>query len=116
MSTRHWNSCGLLYFLYRQHLDETKFFKQLFTEFNERYDLPNEPLNRILGGPDEDGLFTSEKDCLFSYFNLCAEELVFYNAGYIHQYVWYSWNQGMQQFFRNLRIKADWYYGFPAQC
>jgi hypothetical protein len=115
---------GFVYFLYRQHLDETKLFKQLFTEFNKRYDLLNEPLNRILGAPDEAGLSTSEKDCLFSYFNLCAEEFVFYNAGYIDRYVWYSWNQGMKQFFRNPRIKALWkeecradsYYGFQAPC
>lgn len=115
---------GFVYFLYRQHLDETKLFKQLFTEFNARYDQLNEPLNAILRGPDEGGLSTSEKDCLFSYFNLCAEESVFYSAGYIDQCVWDAWNQGMKQFFRNPRIKALWneestadsYYGFQAPC
>jgi hypothetical protein len=28
---------GLTYFLYRQHLDETRLFKELFVEFTERY-------------------------------------------------------------------------------
>jgi hypothetical protein len=113
---------GLVYFLYRQHLDETKLFKQLFTEFNARYDRLNDDLNRILESTDDGALSTSEKHCLFSYFNLCAEESVFYNAGYIDQYVWDAWNRGMKEFFRNRRIKSLWdeecradsYYGFQA--
>ncbi len=32
---------GFTYFLYRQHLDETKLFKELFAEFNHRYDALN---------------------------------------------------------------------------
>jgi len=36
---------GFVYFLYRQHLDETKLFKELFLEFNKRYDALNNKLN-----------------------------------------------------------------------
>src|SRR5271170_1686655 len=36
---------GFTYFLYRQHLDETKLFKELFAEFNARYDALNDDLN-----------------------------------------------------------------------
>jgi hypothetical protein len=42
---------GLTYFLYRQHLDEAKLFKELFAEFNARYDALNDDLNTILFGP-----------------------------------------------------------------
>src|SRR5271154_7203140 len=35
------------YFIYRQHLDEAKFFRELFTEFNRRYDALNENLTAI---------------------------------------------------------------------
>lgn len=111
---------GLTYFLYRQHLDEAKLFKELFTAFNIRYDALNDDLNSILSGPREGMLSASEREHLFSYFNLCAEEYFFYKAGYIDRRVWDSWYRGMKVFFRHPRIQALWeedcmadsYYGF----
>ncbi|HEV3254289.1 MAG TPA: hypothetical protein VG033_07765 [Candidatus Acidoferrales bacterium] len=115
---------GLTYFLYRQHLDETKLFKELYTDFNKRYDSMNDHLNSILFGPPEGPLSVGERECLFSYFNLCAEEYFFYTVGYIDYRVWESWCRGMKVFFNHPRIqtlweqdcKADSYYGFrPPQ-
>jgi len=112
------------YFLYRQHLDEAKLFKELFAEFNARYDALNDDLNTILFGPPEGTLSPDEREHLFSYFNLCAEEYFFYKAGYIDQCVWESWYRGMKVFFKHPRIQALWeqdckadsYYGFrPPQ-
>jgi hypothetical protein len=115
---------GLTYFLYRQHLDETKLFKELFLEFNTRYDALNDDLNTILFGPPEGSLSANEREHLFSYFNLCAEEFLFYKAGYIDRQVWEFWHRGMKVFFKHPRIQALWeqdskansYYGFrPPQ-
>src|ERR1035441_7210780 len=78
---------GFTYFLYRQHLDETKLFKELFKEFNARYDALNDDLNTILSGPSEGSLSPDEEKPVFSYFNLCAEEYFFYKAGYIDRRV-----------------------------
>jgi hypothetical protein len=111
---------GLTYSLYRQHLDEAKLFKELFAEFNARYDALNDGLNAILFGSAEGALSAEEKEHLFSYFNLCAEEYFFYKAGYIDGLVWESWYRGMNVFFKHPRIqelwqqdrKADSYYGF----
>jgi hypothetical protein len=112
------------YFLYRQHLDETKLFKELFEEFNRRYDNLNDELNTVLFGPSEGLLSASEREHIFSYFNLCAEEYLFYTAGYIDRLVWESWYRGMKVFFKHPRIQALWeqdckadsYYGFrPPQ-
>ena len=111
---------GFTYFLYRQHLDETKLFKELFVEFNIRYDALNDGLNTILFGPSEGLLSANERDYLFSYFNLCAEEYFFYKAGYIDRQVWEAWYRGMKDFFKHPRIQALWkqdckadsYYGF----
>lgn len=111
---------GFTHFLYRQHLDETKLFKELFTEFNARYDALNDDLNTILFGPPEGSLSADEKEHLFSYFNLCGEEYFFYKAGYIDRLVWESWCRGMKVFFKHPRIQALWdqdckadsYYGF----
>jgi hypothetical protein len=112
------------YFLYRQHLDEARLFKELFAEFNARYDALNDDLNTILFGPPEGLLSAGEREHLFSYFNLCAEEYFFYTAGYIDRRVWESWYRGMKVFFKQPRIQALWeqdckadsYYGFrPPQ-
>jgi hypothetical protein len=111
---------GFIYFLYRQHLDETKLFKDLFVEFNARYDKLNDDLNAILFGPAEGDFTDAEQKVLFSYFNLCAEEYFFYKSGYIDGHVWKSWRRGMHVFFTHPRIrglwnhdcKADSYYGF----
>ena len=115
---------GFTYFLYRQHLDEAKLFKELFGEFNARYDALNNDLNAILFGPPGGSLSANEREHLFSYFNLCAEEYFFYKAGFIDRRVWESWYRGMRLFFKHPRIqelweqdcKADSYYGFrPPQ-
>lgn len=111
---------GFTYFLYRQHLDEAKLFNELFVEFNARYHAQNDDLNAILFGPLEGLLSVDEREHLFSYFNLCAEEYFFYNAGYIDHHVWESWCRGMKVFFKHPRIQALWqqdckadsYYGF----
>jgi hypothetical protein len=111
---------GFFYFVYRQHLDETRLFKDLFVEFNSRYDKLNDELNSILAGPREGELAEKERDRVFGYFNLCAEEYFFYKAGYIDEFVWQSWCRGMNVFFGHPRIrnlwdtdcKADSYYGF----
>jgi hypothetical protein len=111
---------GFTYFLYRQHLDETRLFKELFVEFNARYDKLCEGLNTILFGQCNDRLSAKERDLLFGFFNLCAEEFFFYNIGYIDRHVWEAWSRGMSVFFQNERIRALWdaesktssYYGF----
>jgi hypothetical protein len=99
---------GFFYFVYRQHLDETRLFKELFVEFNARYDKLNDGLNAILSGPREGDLTDRDRKLLFSYFNLCAEEYFFYRAGYIDHDVWKSWFRGMNAFFEHPRIRELW--------
>ena len=114
---------GFVYFLYRQHLDETRLFKELFVEFNKRYDKLNADLNRIASGPVSEPLTETETVRLFDYFNLCAEEFLFYKAGYIDEEVWQSWRRGIAVFTANPRIrnlwvqelKTDSYYGFRLE-
>jgi hypothetical protein len=111
---------GFFYFIYRKHLDETKLFKELFIGFNQRYDSMNDTLNSILNGPPERPLSEDERRGVYRYFNLCAEEHFFYEAGYIDQKVWEAWAKGMSILYKNPRVqevwKNDWaldsYYGF----
>ncbi len=117
---------GLAYFIQQQHLQNTRFFKELATEFNGRYDTQNGRLLRHI--EQESGKpFTPEQTHDFvDYFNLCAEEWLFYKAGYIYEEVWQAWFNGMRQYGRDPRVARLWqeerrtesYYGldFPIEA
>lgn len=111
-------SAGFTHFLYLQHNHNTKIFIELFKEFNERYDSLNDELNKIL--LTSESLESPQIQTLYDYFNLCAEEYLFYKAGFIDENIWQSWNNGMKNFAKDQRICELWekelknnsYYGF----
>ena len=41
-------SAALVHFLYTRHLEETRMFRELFADFNRRYDVLNGALNEIV--------------------------------------------------------------------
>ena len=89
----------------KQNLEETKLFKELFEQFNERYDDMNDNLNQIHEQPSNSPLNKDEKRELFKYFNLCGEEYLYYDKGFICKKVWTAWKTGMEFFRGNKRIK-----------
>jgi hypothetical protein len=111
---------GFVGFLYSQHLQETRLFKELFTEFNQRYDRLNAELNAIRNRPEAVDLEEGDTSLLLDYFNLCAEEYLFFRAGYIDVDVWRSWCRGMKEYDDDPEIHKLWkeeielgsYYGF----
>ena len=111
---------GLVYFMYTQHLQETRLFAELFRQFNERYDKLNGPLNAILLRRTDSMLELSEQQVLYDYFNLCAEEYLYFKSGYIDSEVWASWLRGMLIYLSSKEIQRLWeaeleagsYYGF----
>jgi hypothetical protein len=97
---------GFCYFVQQQKLAETTLFKQLFSEFNARYDGMNGRLAAIAEldiAPDE-----NEKVEVVDYFNLCAEEYLFYKEGYIHPEVWRSWCRGMLWYLEREPFNSMW--------
>jgi hypothetical protein len=66
----------------------------------------NGRLEDICTGNSVDG--TELKKALMDYFNLCAEEYLFFKEGYIHPQVWQSWCRGMLYYLRNSRIRQVW--------
>ena len=86
---------GFCYFIQQQRVAETHLFKELFTEFNRRYDEMNDRLTRITtsgsSGPEDNQL-------IIDYLNLCAEEYLFFREGYIHREAWRAWCRGMLQY------------------
>ena len=117
-------AAGFAYFIYAQHLQETKLFSELFREFNKKYDSLNEALNQIAERPSEHMLTQGERQSLYDYFNLCAEEHMYFTAGYIDVDVWKSWKSGMRVYFAHPAIRSLWaqelktgsYYSFTLEA
>ena len=127
-------SLAFYYFVQQQKLAETQLLHQLIKEFNERYDgelndaLANikkgDANNESYDGESDDALDKerAENNKLIDYFNLCAEEYLYYTLGYIPDDVWRSWCWGMWQYFedQDTKIVKLWekeketksYYGF----
>jgi len=109
-----------IYFVQKQRLEELRLFKELFTEFNARYDALNEKLNHIIAANQEAELTRAEINTLYNYFNLCGEEYLYYKQGYILQAAWEAWLNGMNIFYQDKRIRklleeelaTNSYYGF----
>lgn len=95
-------------FVHAHQLQHIRLFKELFSEFNDRYSKINGALNNIVYKHRSEPLTSSEKQILYDYFNLCAEEYLYYRAGYIDHDVWVSWENGMRNFFRNEEVKSLW--------
>lgn len=110
---------GVTTFLFTQHLQETRLFTDLFQRFNARYDELNQRLNVIVEIRDRE-MSPEERQALMDYFNLCAEEYLYFSAGYIDAAVWRSWTQGMKFYADAPHIRRLWeeelrsasYYGF----
>ena len=119
---------GLFTFAYtvqKQELEESKMFRELFGEFNRRYDEVDPQMNQILWEDDQKRALTpAQKDTLNRYFNLCAEEFLYFRKGYIDLRVWDAWIKGMKIYCKNARIRKFWaveletgsYYGFTLPC
>ena len=106
---------GFTYFAQQQHLEETRLFLELFTRFNERYNKLSEQLSNAVKSLDNE----AKKKIVIDYFNLCAEEYLFYKEGFIYPYVWNTWCRGMLQYLEkgsvlelwNEESKTESYYG-----
>lgn len=94
------------FFLHNGHKEDAKFMKELFAYFTGRYDQQNNDLQEIIRKPEP---FSRKEELAFiDYFNLCAEEWVFRQAGYIYDPVWESWLNGMRQYGKDPRVAELW--------
>lgn len=85
----------------RTRLEHDKLFKELFTDFNSKYDKDlNDLLNDLRLNPEKE-LEIQEKKLIFDYFNLCAEEYLWRKKGRIPSDVWDAWKAGIES---NLEI------------
>ncbi len=83
----------------------------LFREFNARYDLLNDKLYSIIkndNSVEQKTLTLEEKNTIYDFFNLCAEEFFWYKKGRIDEKLWKSWNAGMNFWYGHKVIKDLW--------
>lgn len=96
---------GFCYFVQQHKLAETILFHQLFTNFNARYDAINNKLAVLI---EERELSPEQRSTIVDYFNLCAEEYLFYQQGYIPRKVWRSWCRGMAWYLKRHPYRSVW--------
>lgn len=98
---------SLVYFVQKQKLEELRLFKDLFVEFNARYDKIQD---RLLFIAEQNDGELSKEECqvVYEYFNLCAEEFLFFRLGYIDPAAWSAWRSGMRCHLNNSRIRQLW--------
>jgi len=97
---------GFCYFVQQQKLAETHLFHQLFSNFNQRYDRINGRLQEMVANDEK--ITPDQIGVIVDYFNLCAEEYLFYKQGYIPRDVWRSWCRGMSWYLKRHPFKGVW--------
>lgn len=114
---------GTAYFIDKSYQAEKHEFLELFRQFNGRYYKLRPSLDRIACQSASVELSSKDKEVLVEYFNLCGEEFLFYETGFIDEGVWNSWVNGMKQFYTCPHIRELWetelttdsYYGFTIE-
>lgn len=104
------------YSWHTQKLANEKMQKDLFTEFNKRYDALNEPLTQIEQNYSTLELLNQAKNPeklkqkINDYFILCSEEFYWYHhKKRIDPIIWKSWQAGMSYWYNKVpTVKALW--------
>lgn len=96
-------SIASIYFgLLKYKIENDKIFKELFTDFNNKYDSKFNDLINELKNDDRRELNQKEINLIIDYFNLCAEEFLWRQKGRIPKIVWTAWLSGILE---NMKIK-----------
>lgn len=98
---------------YQKHtkkLANDKMMKELFTEFNQRYDVINNKLDEVSKLTLEQWSELSPKEQLekegviIDFFNICAEEYHWHKEGRINGNIWESWHKGMNDIYNRSKV------------
>lgn len=92
---------SFFYGLMKFQIEHDKVFNKLFTDFNNAYTKEQNDLINELRFSKRTELLKDEKNLIFDYFNLCAEEYLWFKRGRIPKKVWKAWRYGILE---NLKI------------
>lgn len=102
-----------LTFSYQKHakkLANDRMLKELFGEFNERYDALNGELDTISRltveewGSLDKPIQARNEGIIIDFFNICSEEYYWHNQDRINGNIWASWHKGMNDIFNRSKI------------
>ncbi|MDD5133907.1 MAG: hypothetical protein PHP01_00670 [Phycisphaerae bacterium] len=96
---------SVIFLTQKQQLEETRLFSELFRDFTKRYDKLN---GRIADIKSQNSPCQEIDKTLADYFNLCAEEYLFYKEGRILDSVWGNWCRGMEEHLKSDIIRNYW--------
>ncbi|NOR44753.1 MAG: hypothetical protein GQ534_04135 [Candidatus Delongbacteria bacterium] len=106
--------CITKYYLkHSKKISDDQMLKQLFTEFNQRYNELNDYLLEIeldkINLLDDNDKSKAFRKKAIDYFNLCAEEYFWHkHKERIDPVIWKSWQEGIRYWFDVPAIKSLW--------
>lgn len=95
--------------LLKQKIDHDRMFKELFESLNCRYNGDiNDIFNELRRNPEKkiDDIKGNEVNLIIDYFNLCAEEYLWFSKGRIPKDVWKAWKIGINENLKIAQIKV----------
>lgn len=96
-------SVATIYFgILKYKIENDRIFKELFSDFNKRYDKNFNDLINELKKNKEKKLTLKDEKLIIDYFNLCAEEYLWTTKNRIPKSVWNAWKSGIKE---NLKVK-----------
>ncbi|PUV22543.1 hypothetical protein [Sphingobacterium athyrii] len=88
-------------------ISHEKMEKELFTEFNGRYDMLNDKLSELDTNLNLKNLNKDLEKIVIDYFNLCAEQYYWYNKKRISEEIWNSWHSGMMYYYQKYPVVQE---------
>lgn len=94
-------------------LNHQKMEKDLFSEFNKRFDQLNDDLSKLEPHFTKENLLEIRVDynnkkslynAVIDYFNLCAEQHFWYQKKRISEKIWKSWHSGMMFYYETYPV------------
>ncbi|MCM4171844.1 hypothetical protein DHD32_10150 [Arenibacter sp. TNZ] len=101
------------YYKHTKKIEQDRMMKELFTEFNQRYDRINNKIDKIskLSSDRWKKLKPKKKErykgVIIDFFNICAEEYHWHSEGRINGKIWASWCKGMNDIFNKSEVIQD---------
>lgn len=96
-------SIATLYFgLMKYEIENDRIFMELFKNFNSKYKTEYNDLFEKLKQNKNEKISENESSLIIDYFNLCAEEYLWFSKKRLPKDVWKAWKAGMME---NLEIE-----------
>ncbi len=99
---------------YQKHtkkLANDKMMKELFMEFNQRYDRINNRLDKISKmsvvkweAQKDEKKKARIYDAVVDFFNICSEEYYWFKEGRLDPKIWKAWHKGMNDIFNRSKV------------